>query len=97
MADVSEAADMFRQMAQDRGAMDFRYACDLEKLLLGIPGFVEKQTKFLTSPAAANAAKGESRFTLFTNILKEITAAGLDSGWVQQGVIFFSGQRGPGN
>ncbi len=97
MADGNEAADMFRRMAQDRGAMDFRYACDLEKLLLGIPDFLEKQTKFLPSPAAANAAKGEARFTLFTNILKDIKAAGLDPGQVQQGVIFFSGQRGPGN
>ena len=69
---------------------------ELEELLLGIPGYVEKRTEFLLSPAAANAAKGESLFTLFTDILKDIASLGLDPSQVQQGVIFFSGQRGPG-
>jgi len=97
MTDNNESADMFRRLAQDRGAMDFRYAGDLDELLLGARGFTDKLTKFLLSPAAANAAKGESRFTLFTNILKDIANAGLDPGQVQQGVIFFSGQRQPGS
>ena len=91
----NEAADMFRKMAQVRSAMEFRYARELEESLLSMPGFVEKQASFLPSPAAANAAKGEPRFTMFTDILNDIESLGLDPGQVRQGVIFFSGRRGP--
>ncbi len=91
----NEASCIFRRMARARSAMDFRYARDLEELLLGLPGFEGKWTEFRLSPAAANAAKGESRFTLFTDILKDIESLGLDPSQVQQGVVFFSGQRGP--
>ncbi|PKB71808.1 MAG: hypothetical protein BZY87_03560 [SAR202 cluster bacterium Io17-Chloro-G6] len=95
MADKNQAADMYRNMTQARGAMEFRYADDLEKLLLGMPSFVEKQTEFRLSTAAANASKGDVGFTFFADIITEIKNQGLDTGQVQQGVIFFSGQRGP--
>ena len=94
MADKNPAADLFRQMAQARGLMDFRYADDLQRTLLGMPGFVEKITEFRPSSAAANAAKGSVRFSLFADILTDIKTEGLDPSQVQQGVIFFSGRRG---
>ena len=94
MADKNPAADMFRQMAQARCCMDFRYADELDQLLLGMPGFVEKQTEFRPSTAAANAAKGDVRFSLFADILADIKTEGLDPSQVRQGIIFFSGRRG---
>ena len=75
--------------------MDFQFADDLRKLLNGMPDFVEKSTEFRPSTAAANAAKGDVRFKLFADILKDIGNEGLNANQVQQGVIFFSGQRGP--
>ena len=95
MAAANNAADMFRQMTLLRGAMDFRYAHDLEELLISMPGFIEKTTRIQPSPAAANAAKGGTRFSLFTDILSDIESLGLDPSQVQQGVVFFSGRRGP--
>jgi ubiquinone/menaquinone biosynthesis C-methylase UbiE len=97
MAENNQAAEMFRQMAQVRGAMDFRYADDLRESLLAMPNFVERGAEFRPSTAAANAAKGSVRFTLFADILNDIKSLGLDPGQVQQGVIFFSGNREPGN
>jgi len=97
MAENNQAADLFRQMWQVHGAMDFRYADDLKELLTGMPNFVEKRAEFRPSTAAANAAKGSVRFTLFADILDDIKILGLDPGQVQQGVIFFSGRRAPGN
>mgnify|MGYP003712092205 CR=1 FL=1 len=97
MAENNQAAEMFRQMAQVRGAMDFRYADDLRESLLAMPNFVERGAEFRPSTAAANAAKGSARFTLFADILNDIKSLGLDPGQVQQGVIFFSGNREPGN
>ncbi len=94
MADKNPAADMFRQMAQARGLMDFRYSDELEKLLISMPGFGEIEIEFRPSTAAANAAKGSVRFSLFSDILADIKNEGLDSGQVRQGVIFFSGRRG---
>jgi ubiquinone/menaquinone biosynthesis C-methylase UbiE len=94
MADSNPAADRFRQMAQARGLMDFRYADDLEILLAGMTAFAGIKTEFRLSTAAANAAKGNVRFSLFADILKEIENEGLDPSQVQQGVIFFSGRRG---
>ena len=44
--------------------------------------------------AAANAAKGNVRFSLFADILTDIKSEGFDSSQVQQGAIFFSGRRG---
>ncbi len=97
MAENNQAAEMFRQMSQVRGAMDFRYADDLRESLLAMPNFVERGAEFRPSTAAANAAKGSVRFTLFADILNDIKSLGLDPGQVQQGVIFFSGNREPGN
>ena len=97
MAENNQAADMFRQMSQVRGAMDFWYADDLGESLMAMPDFVEKTAEFRPSTAAANAAKGSVRFTLFADILNDIKSLGFDPGQVQQGVIFFSGSRAPGN
>ncbi len=97
MAENNQAAEMFRQMSQVRGAMDFRYADDLRESLLAMPNVVERGAEFRPSTAAANAAKGSVRFTLFADILNDIKSLGLDPGQVQQGVIFFSGNREPGN
>ena len=94
MADKNPAADRFRQLAQARGYMDFRYADGLEKLLLGMLGFVVKRTEFRPSTAAVNEAKGNVRFSMFSDILTDIKTEGLDPSQVQQGVIFFSGRRG---
>ena len=78
MAEKNQAADLFRQMSQVRGAMDFKYADDLKELLTGMPGFVATSAKFRPSTAAANAAKGSVRFTLFADILGDIKSLGLD-------------------
>ncbi len=74
--------------------MDFRYADDLDRLLLDISGFVQKGTEFRPSTAAANAAEGNVRFSLFADILTDIKSEGFDPSQVQQGAIFFSGRRG---
>ena len=97
MAERNQAAELFREMSQARVAMDFRYADDLRRLLMGMPGFVGASTEFLPSTAAANAAKGSVRFTLFADILGDIKSLGLDPRQVQQGVIFFSGNRALGS
>ena len=97
MAEKNQAADMFRQMSQVRGAMDFRYADDLKELLTGMPGFVGTSAEFRPSTAAANAAKGSVRFTLFADILSDIKSQGLDPRQVRQGVIFSSGNRALGS
>jgi hypothetical protein len=97
MAERNQAAELFREMSQARVAMDFRYADDLRGLLMGMPGFVGASTEFRPSTAAANAAKGSVRFTLFADILGDIKSLGLDPRQVQQGVIFFSGNRALGS
>ena len=76
--------------------MEFQYAGDLERSLLGMPGFVEKKTEFHLSTAAANATKWTIRFTFFADILRDIESEGLDPSQVQQGVVFFTGKRGFG-
>jgi len=72
MAVDNQACETFRRMALARAVMEFQYAGDLERLLLGMPGFVEKKTEFHLSTAAANVAKETVRFTLFADILRDI-------------------------
>ena len=96
MAVDNLAYETFLRMALAKAAMEFQYAGDLERSLLGMPGFVEKKTEFHLSTAAANAAKGTVRFTLFADILRDIESEGLDPSQVQQGVVFFTGKRGLG-
>ena len=96
MAVDNQACETFRRMALARAVMEFQYAGDLERSLLGMPGFVEKKTEFHLSTTAANATKGTVRFTLFADILRDIESEDLDPSQVQQGVVFFTGKRGFG-
>ena len=84
----------FQRMARERGGMDFLFPAELEDLLSHEMGLTDREFRLGgSSAAAAAAAKGETRFRLFAQIMDEIRGQGLNPGDVTQGVMFFSGSK----
>ena len=83
----------FAQLAREQGAINFEYVNDLKDVLENGSGLHNKKYDLKPSPAAAAASRGKTRFNFFTKLQQQIRDMGLDPSEVQQGVVFFSGNR----
>ncbi|PKB63960.1 MAG: hypothetical protein BZY80_04740 [SAR202 cluster bacterium Io17-Chloro-G2] len=84
---------VFQRMSWERGAMDFLFPSELKDLLNQGTGLTDRKFKLGPSSAASAAAKGETRFKLFSQIMDELREQGLDPQDVTQGVMYFSASR----
>ena len=83
----------FQRMALERAAMDFLFPGELEDLLNRETGLTDQRFQLGTSSAAAAAAGGETRFSLFARVMDDLRDQGLDPWSVTQGVMFFSARK----
>ncbi len=93
MTDDNASSRTFARLAREQGAINFGYVNDLKETLENGSGLHNKKYDLKSSPAAAAASRGRTRFDFFTKLQRQISDMGLDPSEVHQGVVFFSGNR----